>query len=128
MFGFKKSKSQKPPERTVPFPPNAQDGPIFGIMPPSFELCFDTMPPGFVPGHTSIIVGADDDIPPEEIEKILQALSDIPPGLIERVLSQMLGDLGGTLVSFGFGELPKGPVIEIGEDSYTIIPDANEQK
>ncbi len=125
MSGSKRSESHKLQDRINPFTPSAQKGPILGIMPPGFELCFDTMSPGFVPGQANIIVSADDNIPPEEIGRILQALSDIPLGLIEQVLSQMLGNLGGTLVSFDFGEFPKGSVIEIGEDNYTVVPDAN---
>ncbi len=121
MFGFKKPKSQKPPERIVPFPPNAQnnsDDFYFGGIPPIF---------GFG-GPATVIVGADADIPPEVVAEIVQALSEIPPSLIEQMLDQVIGGAGSDVFRFSASDLSKGQIIEIGEDSYTIIPDANEQK
>lgn len=128
MFSFKKPRPHKPQDRFIEFPPNTQNDPVFGATPPDFDLRFGAIPPNFDSGSTTVVIGADGDIPPEELEKVLQAFSSIPPGLIEQMLGQMIHGLDGASASFGFEEFPKSPIIELEEGNYSVISDPNDPK
>ena len=59
-------------------------------------------------GPATVIIGADGEIPPEEVERVLNAFSSIDPDFIQRMLGDVVGGMaGGGVIHFGAGEFPK---------------------